>query len=109
MSAAEAISEGFDDIKVHELAMNIGMQAALMRLLKTFDPQLLEQEFNESSRPGLIPGGRRGKYWEAFKQHYHKIAQASDGEFREILNKEISRAYEAQQRQNIQHRAKEKA
>jgi type VI secretion system protein len=100
MSPDEAIREGFDDIKVHELAMNIGMQAALMRLLKTFDPNRLEQEFNHSSRFAFLAGGRQSRYWEGFKKHYYTIAEASDGEFRELLNKEISRAYENQQQHN---------
>ena len=96
MSPQEAIRDGFEDIKIHELAMNVGIQAAFKRFLDTFDPEQFERELNDSSKLDFLAGNRRGKYWEAFKKHYRKMAEASEGEFQDLLSREISRAYEAQ-------------
>lgn len=97
MSPQEAIRDGFEDIRLHESAMNAGVKSAFKRFLETIDPEQFEQELQESSKLDFLTGNRRGKYWDAFKKHYRKIAEVAGGEFQDILNKEIADAYEQQQ------------
>ena len=85
--------------------MNVGIQAAFKRFLDTFDPEQFERELNDSSKLDFLSGNRRGKYWEAFKKHYRKMAEVSDGEFQDLLRREISQAYEAQQQHKQQNRS----
>lgn len=97
MPADKAIDEGFADIRAHELAMVAGMQAALKHLLETFDPQQLEGELAEHSRLGDLFGGRKARYWDAFKKLYDRLAARAEDDFQQLFRQEFAKAYEAQQ------------
>ncbi len=84
----EAIDEGFDDIMLHQLAMQAGIQAALDEMLKQFDPQWIETQFEDSL---LLQ--KKSKCWEKYAESYPQLkAQAQDNFFGEAFAK----AYETQ-------------
>lgn len=98
MPAERAVTEGFADLRAHELALLAGMQAALKQLLGAFDPQSLEQELSQHSfLAGLFSGGRKARYWDAFTQLYGKLAAKAEDDFQELFRKEFAQAYEDQQ------------
>ncbi|NOQ36482.1 MAG: type VI secretion system-associated FHA domain protein TagH, partial [Methylococcaceae bacterium] len=64
-----AIDEGFDDIMLHQLAMQAAIQASLKKMLKQFDPQLIEQQLDE----GLLLQ-KKSKCWEKYSSAYPELA-----------------------------------
>ena len=99
MPPARAAREAFDDVRIHQLAVMAGVQAALMNLLRTFDPALLEARLQKGGMvESLMPGARRAKLWEAFCAAYKDIARDADSDFQAVFGREFARAYTEQTR-----------
>lgn len=92
MPLVQAVHEGFDDIKAHQLAVLAGIQAALSRLLERFDPSVLETRL-EQSMFDFLPGSRKAKYWDLFTAEYQAIAHEAEEDFNELFGDEFARAY----------------
>jgi type VI secretion system FHA domain protein len=100
LPADRAVREAMDDIKAHELAVMAGMQVALKALLDRFDPDNLEKRIEQSSVwDNILPGNRKAKYWELFREHYREIAREAEDDFHGLFGREFSRAYERQAKQ----------
>jgi type VI secretion system FHA domain protein len=96
MPPVEAAREAFDDVRLHQLAVMAGVQAALFNLLQSFDPQALEARLEKRSMiDSILPGTRRAKLWEAFCAAYKDIARDADSDFQAVFGREFSRAYSA--------------
>ncbi|TBV01101.1 type VI secretion system-associated FHA domain protein TagH [Phytopseudomonas dryadis] len=95
MAPDQAVSEGFDDLRAHQLALMAGVQAAIKYLLARFEPSVLEGRLNRpSGLSALLPNGRRAHYWELFTELYATISQEAEDGFQELFGREFSRAYE---------------
>jgi type VI secretion system protein len=95
MPADQAISESFDDLKAHQLAVMAGVQAAIKHLLKRFEPAVLEARLRKPSGLGaLLPGGRQAQYWELFTELYASISREAEDDFEDLFGREFGRAYE---------------
>ena len=95
----QALQEGFNDIRAHELAMMAGLQAALDHLLQRFDPKILETRLGHHSMlDNILPGSRKARYWDLFNALYTEIAREAEDDFQELFGKEFARAYEEQVR-----------
>ncbi|KPJ96024.1 MAG: hypothetical protein AMJ53_01600 [Gammaproteobacteria bacterium SG8_11] len=93
----EAMREGFEDIEGHQMAVMAGTQAAIAALLKRFQPEFLEDTFDRSvSRAGLLPGGKKAKYWDAYEDYYKNLAASVEDNFQNMFGEEFARAYENQ-------------
>ncbi len=100
MSPVQAVREGFNDIKAHQLAVMAGIQAALARLLERFDPGNLETRLEQSVLDNLWPGNRKAKYWDLFTTEYRTIAREAEDDFNELFGDEFARAYEERLREH---------
>ena len=98
MPAADAVREGFDDIKAHEQAMVAGIQTMLETLLIELDPQHIESQLGDASKLDVLSGGRKGKCWDAFKQRHQKLTQDSKTDSKGIFGQALAQAYEKEQR-----------
>lgn len=98
MLPVQAVREGFDDIKAHQLAVVAGIQAALTRLLQRFDPDNLETRLEQSVLDNLWPANRKAKYWDLFTTEYEAIAHEAEDDFKKLFGDEFARAYENQLR-----------
>lgn len=97
MPADLAISESFDDLKAHQLAVMAGVQASIKHLLKRFEPAVLEARLTKPAGIGaLLPGGRQAQYWALFTQLYAGISREAEDDFEELFGREFGRAYEEQ-------------
>jgi len=95
MPPDQAISESFDDLKAHQLAVMAGVQAAIKHLLKRFEPAVLEARMSKpSGLSGLLPGGRQAQNWELFTELYASISREVEEDFQDLFGREFSRAYE---------------
>ena len=99
MPPDRAAREAFDDIRMHQLAVMAGVQAALFNLLRTFDPAALEARLQKATMiETILPGARRAKLWEAFCATYKDIARDADSDFQAVFGREFARAYTEQMR-----------
>ncbi len=99
MAPERAAREAFEDVRLHQLAVMAGVQAALFNLLRTFDPQVLEGRLQKGSMlEGVLPGARRARLWDAFCAAYRDIARDADGDFQQVFGREFARAYAEQMR-----------
>ena len=97
MDPLRATREAFDDVRVHQVAVMAGVQAALFNLLRTFDPVALEARLQKGGViESLLPGTRRAKLWEAFVATYKEIARDADADFQDVFGREFARAYNKQ-------------
>ncbi len=84
----EAVREGYADLMNHQLAMAAGIQASLAALLKRFDPQQFERQFEEG-----IVFQRKGKCWDAYSKAYPEIVNEALENF---FGEEFAEVYERQ-------------
>ncbi|HAS52396.1 MAG TPA: type VI secretion system-associated FHA domain protein TagH, partial [Gammaproteobacteria bacterium] len=94
MSPVQAVREGFDDIKAHQLAVMAGIQAALNRLISRFDPDHLQTRLEQSVLDNIWPSNRKAKYWDLFNAEYQAIAREAEDDFNKLFGDEFARAYE---------------
>jgi type VI secretion system protein len=91
----QAIEDGFDDIKAHQMAVMAGVQAAIHHLLQRFEPSALENRFEKPSGfSALLPGARHAQLWESFSALYASIQREAEDDFQDLFGREFSRAYE---------------
>ena len=97
MKPVEAVQEASEDLQAHQVAVLAGLRAALKTLVARFDPEALEQTFQERSLlNNLIPGSRKGRCWDAFKIAYSQVAADAENDFMYLLGDEFAEAYERQ-------------
>ena len=93
MGAAEAITEAFDDLRMHELATVSAMQAAVRVLLAQFEPESVEHKV-ESSALQIHPAQKKARSWDAFVRLHKSVTQALSDDFDSVFGKAFARAYE---------------
>lgn len=96
--AEEAFNEGFSGIAEHQMAIIAGIREAFEGMIKRFDPQSLEQQFNLGSKGSIIPGARAAKNWSAYEKYYAQINNNLDNSFQFLFGDEFVQAYEEQLR-----------
>jgi type VI secretion system FHA domain protein len=88
ISAVEAVRQGYDDIKDHQLAVMAGIKSSLLAIIKRFEPEQVAHRYAEG-----VVFQKSAKCWEAYTQTYRKIAQDALDNF---FGEEFTREYEAQ-------------
>lgn len=88
LSSTTAIEESFSDIMNHQLAMQAGIQASLTDLLKTFDPEIIEKQFEQ----GLVLQ-KKSKCWDRYEETYRNTVEDAVENF---FGDEFVKAYEKQ-------------
>jgi type VI secretion system FHA domain protein len=88
IDGVDAIHEGFEDIKNHQLAITAGIQASLVSILKQFEPQRFSEKFSE----GLVLQ-KKAKCWDEYRQAYRQIVEEALEDF---FGEVFVRAYEEQ-------------
>ena len=89
----KAITEAFDDLRMHELATISAMQAAVRVLLAQFDPHGIEQNAGSVGLQ-IHPAQKKAKAWEAFARLHGQVTQALSDDFDSVFGKAFARAYE---------------
>jgi type VI secretion system FHA domain protein len=96
LEPVQAFEDAFDDVRNHQMAMLAGVRAAFELMLKEFDPDQLEKEFNRQPRNAVIAMPAKLRYWEQYREKVHGILEDADTSFRELFGEEFARAYEEQ-------------
>jgi type VI secretion system protein len=93
----KAIWASFDDIKAHELAMVAGMRAALLDVLKRFDPAAIEKRVSAPSvMDKMLGGNRKARMWDRQVEMYDEMVREADDDFQRLFGERFASAYEDQ-------------
>jgi type VI secretion system protein len=98
MAPLAAAQEAVSDIKDHEIAVMAGVQTALMTLLRRFDPDELEKRLSIGRLSAVLPGARKSRYWDSFRQIYGDITREAEDDFQAVFGRQFARAYTEQTR-----------
>jgi type VI secretion system FHA domain protein len=91
-----AVARAFVDIESHELAVLVGMRAALAQVLARFDPGALEAQLSEQGVLDRVLSNRKAKLWDRFVELREGIAREAQDDFQKLFGKAFNEAYEAQ-------------
>jgi FHA domain-containing protein len=93
----DAVQEAFGDLRAHQVAVLVGMRAALAAVLERFDPVALEARLTPRGMwDNLMPVNRRAKLWEQFGERYAEIQREVEDDFDRLFGRAFLQAYEAQ-------------
>jgi predicted component of type VI protein secretion system len=98
LDSVGAIEQGFCDVIDHQLAMQAGIQAALLHILESFDPEKVELQFNKG-----VHLTKQAKCWQHYKAEFPQISKSAVENF---FGDEFAEAYENQMRILIMMRNK---
>ena len=96
MAPIAATREAFHDIKTHELAVMAGVQTALTGLLQRFSPETLESRITAGKLSSVLPGARKARLWDSFRELYATIASEAEDDFQAVFGRAFAKAYKAQ-------------
>jgi len=97
LGPVEAFEDAFADLRNHQMAMLEGIRVAYEAMLKEFDPDQLQQQFEKNNKRSSILGGSgRAKFWELYRDQFHAMVKDADSSFRSLFGDEFAKAYEAQ-------------
>ena len=106
LGPVESFSEGFADVKAHQMAMMAGMRAAFDSMLEQFDPEELEERFKKRKAKSMLRISGGGQYWEMFRDLYAEMTQDADANFQRLFGEEFARAYEDQMQRLTSNRGR---
>lgn len=101
----DAVRESFNTIADHQLAVIAGIRSAFRSALGKFDPLILEEEFKQKGKSGVLPGLFKGSMWAAYQEHYQSTINDMERSFQELFGDEFVQAYEDQLRK-LEHARK---
>ena len=91
----DAFEDAFADIRGHQMAMLEGMRTAFYALMERFDPERLQQEFDQQGRKGaLFSVSAKSAYWDLYCEKIRDMVRDSEASFRELFGDEFAGAYE---------------
>lgn len=104
----DALQESFNTIADHQLAVIAGIRSAFRSALGKFDPVILQEEFKQSGKGGMLPGLFKGNLWGAYEDYYQGVINDMERSFQELFGDEFVQAYEDQLRKLAHARKREK-
>jgi len=97
MTPVRSYINAFDDIKAHELAIMVGMRAALAGILERFDPTVIEQQLQvPTTMDKMFVANRKAKMWDGLVDLYNTIVNEADDDFQRLFGEKFSQAYDEQ-------------
>ncbi|BEP45503.1 type VI secretion system-associated FHA domain protein TagH [Variovorax sp. V15] len=91
-----AVHDALGDLQSHQLGMVAGMRAALLTLLKRFDPAALSRDTPHDGSLGekLLPGGREARLWRELQQLHTETTAAVEDDFQAVFGRAFQQAYD---------------
>ncbi len=97
LPAVTAVREACDDVQAHELALMAGSRAALLAVMRRFDPQTIEVQVKPTGLlDRLLPSRRRARAWSQFCERYKKLGSEVDDDFQALIGEEFVASYQDQ-------------
>jgi type VI secretion system protein len=98
LGPVEAFEDAFTELRNHQVAMLAGMRVAFESMLAEFDPDRLQEDFDQRASKGLLAKLGRS-YWDLFRDKRREMAKDPEATFRQLFGEEFARAYEEQLQQ----------
>ncbi len=96
LGSVDAFADAFDDVRHHQMAMLAGVRVAFEAMLKSFDPEKLQKEFDRQGKGSLFAGPGKLRYWDQYSSRFSDMVSDADACFRELFGHEFAKAYEEQ-------------
>jgi FHA domain-containing protein len=97
MGAEDAMQNAYADLRAHQMAVMVGIRAALAHVLERFTPEKLEARLTEKSAlDALFAANRKAKLWDQFCQLYSSIAAEAEDDFHTLFGQAFTKAYDEQ-------------
>lgn len=95
--ALTALTDAFQDLRAHEVAVLAGMRGALDEVLARFDPEALQQRLAPKGLwDNLLPATRKASLWDNYVAHYQQMLSEIEGDFDTLFGRAFLKAYQAQ-------------
>lgn len=108
MEPEVALTEAFEDLYIHQLAMVSGMRSALDHVLRHFDPETISHGAGASGVvENLLSLGRKAKLWDAYGRHFEHAREQAEDRFHDFFGAAFVDAYEESARGGLQSERKE--
>jgi type VI secretion system protein len=98
LGPVEAFEDAFVELRNHQVAMLAGMRVAFEAMLAEFDPDRLQEDFDQRASKGLLAKLGRS-YWDLFRDKRREMAKDPEATFRQLFGEQFARAYEEQLQQ----------
>lgn len=96
MTPLQAMKDTYDDLRSHQFGTMAGMRAALLGVLKRFNPDLLEQRLAKKTViDSMLPVNRKARLWDLFTDRYITLSEEAQEDFHIVFGREFLQAYEA--------------
>jgi type VI secretion system FHA domain protein len=96
LGPVEAFEDAFTELRNHQVAMLAGMRVAFESMLAEFDPDRMQQDFDQRVSKGLLAKLGSTNYWDLFRDKRRDMAKDPEATFRALFGEEFARAYEEQ-------------
>jgi type VI secretion system FHA domain protein len=96
LGPVEAFEDAFTELRNHQVAMLAGMRVAFESMLAGFDPDRMQQDFDQRASKGLLAKLGSTNYWDLFRDKRRDMAKDPEATFRELFGEAFARAYEEQ-------------
>jgi type VI secretion system FHA domain protein len=97
LDPVQAVGDACEDLRSHEIALMAGMRAAILGVLRRFDPPAVERAFDKTAK-GFSLASRKARLWDAFVAQQDKLAREAQEDFNKVFGQEFMAAYQAQLR-----------
>lgn len=102
-----AITDAFQDLRGHEMAMMAGTQAAVRGLFDRFSPKYLEEQLQAQGRSkSLFTSQRQARLWEMYCSHYEWLKDEMKNQSPTAWGTEFHSAYQAEVFNNSEDKSK---
>ena len=81
LSSKRAITEAFDDIRKHDIALTAGTLGAIEGVLNQLAPEAItSRDFNASPLDKVLPGQKQLRYWKMYQSLHQDLVQEQAGQ-----------------------------
>jgi type VI secretion system FHA domain protein len=94
LAPVQAFEDAFVDIRHHQVAMLEGLRVAYDSMLESFNPKLLEKEFERTAKRSF--GSAKSKFWDLYAERFAQLEGDADDAFRKLFGDVFAEAYEQQ-------------
>ncbi|WDE03297.1 type VI secretion system-associated FHA domain protein TagH [Thalassomonas viridans] len=94
LSSQRAITQAFDDIRKHDIALTAGTLGAIEGVLSQLDPEVIaSRDYRASPLDKLVPGQKQLRYWKIYQSLHQDLMQEQAGQGG-VLSDDFIRAYD---------------
>jgi type VI secretion system protein ImpI len=79
LDAQQALLQGFEDIKTHQVKTYSAMQHALTTLLAELDPQAIDRDTEADRGIAAVVGSRKARLWDAYVARWQAKQRSEKG------------------------------